>query len=172
MGIVTRITTFVSYVVFGYSKGFQAIVGYNYGAKNWSRFKETINISLKWTTIFCIIITILLITFSSPVISIFSKDYKVINLSIKALKANIIMFIFFGFQCIYTTLFVAIGKIKEGGILGIARQGIFFIPTIFILPHIVGINGIVFTQAVADLLATILTAILAIKLNKSFNFSF
>lgn len=81
------------------------------------------------------------------------------------------MFIFFGFQCIYTTLFVAIGKIKEGGVLGIARQGIFFIPTILILPQIIGINGIIFTQAIADLLATILTGISAANLNKNIKFS-
>ncbi|MBW6410854.1 MATE family efflux transporter [Clostridium weizhouense] len=166
MGIVTRIITFVSYGVFGYSKGFQAMVGYNYGAKNYRRFKETISESLKMTTGFCVMATAILIIFSKSIISIFSNDANVINIGSSALRANSIMFIFFGFQSIYTTLFVAVGKMKEAAILSITRQGIFFIPTIFILPIIIGLNGIIFTQGIADLLTLILTVTLVNKLKK------
>jgi putative MATE family efflux protein len=166
MGIVTRVTTLVSYVVFGYSKGFQVVAGYSYGARNYERLKEAVSVSMKWTTWFCGITAFLLEFFSNPILSIFSKDTAVISIGSRALKANSFMFIFFGFQIVYSTLFIAMGKFKEGGLLSIARQSIFFIPTIFILPQIMGLNGVIFTQAIADLLATILTAILAVNLKK------
>lgn len=76
------------------------------------------------------------------------------------------MFVFFGFQMVYGTLFLALGKAKEGGILSISRQGIFFIPVILILPHVIGLNGVIYSQAIADLLTVILTAVLAVKLKK------
>lgn len=67
---------------------------------------------------------------------------------------------------VYGTLFLALGKAKEGGILSISRQGIFFIPVILILPHVIGLNGVIYSQAIADLLTVILTAVLAVKLKK------
>ena len=76
------------------------------------------------------------------------------------------MFVFFGFQMVYGTLFLALGKAKEGGILSISRQGIFFIPIILILPHVIGLNGVIYSQAIADLLTVVLTAVFAVKLKK------
>ncbi len=166
MGIVTRVFVLVSYVIFGYSKGFQPVAGYNYGAKNYDRLDEAAKISVKWTTWFCIIASLILIVFASPIVSLFSKDTIVIDISSRALRANGIMFIFFGFQMVYASLLLAMGKAKEGAILSMSRQGIFFIPAILILPHVIGLNGVIYSQAIADLLTVILTVILALRLKK------
>ena len=64
MGIVTRVFAIATYIVFGYSKGLQPIVGYNYGAKNFNRLKEIMKVSIIQTTVFCIIATILMIIYS------------------------------------------------------------------------------------------------------------
>ncbi len=169
MGIVTRVFAIVTYVVFGYSKGFQPLAGYNYGAKKFDRLKEAVSVSLKWTTWFCGISAVLIIVFSNSIVALFSNDSAVIAIGSKALIANSIIFISFGFQTIYISLFLALGKAKEGGVLSIGRQGIFFIPVILILPSIIGIDGVIYTQLIADLLTTILTAILAVSLKKEIN---
>jgi len=101
MGIVTRAFAIVTYVVFGYSKGFQPLAGFNYGAKNIERLKEAVRISLRWTTWFCGISALLIIVFSHSIIALFSNDSAVIVIGSKALIANSIIFISFGFQTIY-----------------------------------------------------------------------
>lgn len=53
MGIVTRIMTLGTYVVFGYMKGFQPVAGYNYGAKLYTRLQRSIHLSRIWATLFC-----------------------------------------------------------------------------------------------------------------------
>ena len=167
MGIVIRISALGTFVVFGYMKGFQPVAGYNYGAKNYDRLNEATRVSLKWATWFCGVMALVMIMFPGAIVSLFSKnDAMVIDVGSRALRANGIMFVSFGFQMVYGTLFLALGKAKEGGILSISRQGIFFIPAILILPHIVGLNGVVYSQAIADLLTVILTAVLAVKLKK------
>ena len=169
MGVVTRVLALGSYVIFGYSKGFQPVAGFSFGAKNYKRLKEAIWISLKWSTVFCAITEIILLIFSRQIIGLFSKDNSVIAIGSYALRANSITFILFGFQYIYTTLFLALGKAFKGTILSISRQGIFFIPVILILPNILGLKGIMFTQPIVDVMTTILTVIFAVKLQRKIN---
>lgn len=166
MGIVNRIFAIGSYIIFGFSKGFQPIAGYNYGAKKYSRLKDSINISLRWTTWCCVVLAVIQIIFARPIVSIFTNDPKVIDIGTKAVRAYSIMFPFFGFQIIYMTLFLALGKAREGGVLSLGRQGIFLIPTVLILSRIIGLNGVIFSQAIADFLTMLLTLFLSIKLNK------
>lgn len=168
IGIVLRIITLGTNVVFGFMKGFQPIAGYNYGAKNFGRLKDATKTTIKWTTIFCIAWTAISFIFAKPIISIFSSDEEVIRIGVKALRANTIMFFTFGFQFTYSTLYLAIGRAISGGILNIGRQGIFFIPVILIMPSLLGLNGIIYSQAVADILTSVVTVVFAVKIEREF----
>ncbi|ETT49796.1 MULTISPECIES: MATE family efflux transporter [unclassified Paenibacillus] len=167
MGIVTRIYSIFSFVVFGFTKGFQPLAGYSYGAKKYDRLQDTIRIGIKWSSWFCGIGAFILIVFSRPIIALFSNDPDVIRIGSQALIANCSMFIFFGFQMVYITLFLAIGKAKEGAMLSMCRQGVFFIPTLLILPQFMGLNGVIISQAVADFLTVLLTVSFAWKMRKN-----
>jgi len=168
IGVVTRIMALGTYVVFGFMKGYQPVVGYNYGAKNYARVTEATKISLKWSTIFCVVAALILIIIPEQIVSLFSKnDAMLIDIGGRALRANGILFILFGFEQVYMSLFLALGMGKEGGLLSISRQGLFFIPTILIMPHLFGIEGVIWAQPVADLFTVILTAIFAVKLGKT-----
>ncbi|TQQ85421.1 MATE family efflux transporter [Peptacetobacter hominis] len=172
MGIVTRLVSIGSLTVFGFIKGFQPIAGYNYGAKNFSRLKESIKISIIWSTIFCIITGLIFIIFNKNIVSLFSNgNTMMINISSKALRANGFTFMFFGFYTVYSSLFLALGKGKEGFFLGACRQGICFIPIILIFPHILGIDGILYSQPIADIISVVITVLMALALNKNINSS-
>jgi putative MATE family efflux protein len=166
MGVVMRIITVGQGIVFGFIRGFQPIAGFNYGAKLYDRVREALRTVLKWSIEFCGIFAVLMIILAPQIISAFSADASVIDIGSKALRVNAISFLFFGYQTAYTVLFLAIGKARQGSLLSISRQGILFIPLILILPHFFGINGVIVTQPIADLLAVILTATLAIHINK------
>lgn len=165
MGAVTRIMTVGTYVVFGFLKGFQPFAGYNFGARQFGRLKKAIRLCLIWSTTFCVIAAIVLILFSNQIVSLFGNDLDMIALAGRALRLNAVLFVTFGFQMVYATLYLAIGKSLIGSILSLSRQGIFFLPLIVILPRILGVLGVISVQPVADFLTTVITIIFAVRLN-------
>ncbi|QQO10723.1 MATE family efflux transporter [Breznakiella homolactica] len=154
MGAVTRIMSLGSLIVFGFIKGFQPIAGYAYGAKNYGRLNEAVKTSVLWTTLFCVLFGLVLILFPGAVVSLFTKDdTRLVLFGKKALRANGLSFMLFGFYTVFSSLFLALGKAKEGFFLGICRQGLCFIPVILTAPALWGVNGILYAQPIADAMA-------------------
>ena len=166
MGIVLRIVTLGTNVVFGYMKGLQPLAGFNYGAKNYERVREAIKASIKWTNVFCLVWTVIVYIFAPSILSIFGSDENVLNIAVPALRAAVIMFITFGFQFTYSTLYLSIGKALGGVFLNSLRQGIVLIPIILLLPKFMGLNGVIYAQTISDLITTIITIPFAISIHK------
>lgn len=167
MGVVSRLISMGTLAVFGFIKGFQPIAGYSYGAKNMNRLREAIKVSIAWSTLFCVCLGFIFIIFSSTIIVTFSSgDAEMVALASRSLKANGITVMLFGFYTVYSSLFLALGKGKEGFFLGACRQGFCFIPVIIVLPMLWGIDGILFAQPIADVLSAIISAVMAVSLHK------
>lgn len=167
MGAVTRIISMGSLMVFGFIKGFQPIAGCCYGAKKYTRLNEAIKTSILWSTVFCLIFGLSMAIFSSSIVAQFTKgDIEMISAGQRALRANGLSFVLFGFCTVYSSLFLALGKAKEGFILGACRQGICFVPVILSLPAIFGISGILYAQPVSDVISALITVVFAIRLHK------
>lgn len=170
MGVVTRVISMGSLMVFGFIKGFQPIAGFSYGAKKYDRLHEAIKTSILWSTIFCIIFGAGAALFSSSIISGFTRvDMEMIHAGQKALRANGLSFLLFGFYTVYSSLFLALGKAKEGFVLGACRQGICFVPVVLLLPMAWGIHGILYAQPIADVISAIVTVFMALHLHKELN---
>ena len=170
MGVVTRLISMGSLSVFGFIKGFQPIAGYSYGAKKFDRLREAIKTSILWSTIFCVIFGVILALFPTAIVSKFTKgDAEMIRIGAASLRANGISIMLFGFYTVYSSLFLALGKGREGFILGACRQGICFIPVILLLPFVWGLNGIMYAQPIADVLSAVITVFMAIPLHKKLN---
>lgn len=167
MGAVTRITSMGTLVVFGFLKGFQSIAGFSYGAKNFKRLREAIRTSILWSTIFCVIVGGLVFLFSTQIITQFANGNEaMILVGKRSLMANGLSFFLFGFYTVYSSLFLALGKGTAGFVLGACRQGICFVPVIFLLPIIWGMNGILYAQPIADILSVIIAVFMALNLHK------
>ena len=167
MGVVTRLISMGSLSVFGFIKGFQPIAGYSYGARKFERLREAIKASILWSTIFCVVFGAVLVFFPTAIVSQFTKaDAEMIRIGAASLRANGFTVMLFGFYTVYSSLFLAMGKGREGFILGACRQGICFVPVILILPCIWGLEGIMYAQPVADILSVIITVLMAIPLHK------
>ena len=170
MGPVTKIMSMGSLVVFGFLKGFQPIAGYSYGAGKFERLHEAIRTSIIWSTCFCVVFGLAAAIFSKGIMAQFTRnDMEMIRVGKIALRTNGISFILFGFYTVYSFLFLVMGKAKEGCILGASRQGICFIPSILILPHFMGLAGILFAQPAADVLSAIITVFMALHLHRELN---
>lgn len=167
MGAVTRVTSMGTLVVFGFLKGFQPIAGFSYGAKKFDRLREAIKTSTLWSTIFCIIVGLVMVLFSTQIISQFANgNTEMISVGRKAFVASGFSFMLFGFYTVYSSLLLALGKGTAGFIIGALRQGICFVPVILILPIIWGMNGILYAQPIADVISAIITAFMALHLHK------
>ena len=157
VGIATRIFAIGIFAMIGFSKGFQPIAGYNYGAEKFDRLQESIKISTRWTTYCCIFLAVIQVVFANQIVSFFTDEKEVIEIGARTLIIYSLVFPLFGYQVIYMTLFLALGKVKQGFILSLGRQGIFLLPAIFVLPKILGLNGVIYSQPVADFLTVMLT---------------
>lgn len=169
MGPVTKIMSVGSLIVFGFLKGFQPIAGFSYGSGNYMRLKEAIQISLLWSTIFCVLFGGAVSAFAEGIMNRFSKsDMEMIRIGQMALRVNGLSFMLFGFYTVYSFLFLVMGKAKEGCFLGACRQGICFVPMILILPGILGLNGVLCAQPFADIFSAVITVFMAWRLHKEF----
>lgn len=167
MGAVTRVTSMGTLVVFGFLKGFQPIAGFSYGAKNFKRLRESIKISILWSTIFCVVVGLLMVMFSTQIISQFANgNGEMISVGQKSLVANGLSFFLFGFYTVYSSLFLALGKGTAGFFLGACRQGICFVPIILLLPAIWDMSGILYAQPIADIISAIITVFMAFNLHR------
>jgi putative MATE family efflux protein len=163
MGVVLRVSMPGIMALFGFGHGFQPIAGFSYGAKRYDRLLEAIKVNLKRTSIFCGIITVLLIGFAGPILRAFSNDPEVLDIGIRGLRYFALIFPAFGFNITIHILFMALGRALPAGILALSRQGIFLIPAIALFPRWFGLTGLLICQPVADFATTILTVIMAIR---------
>ena len=172
MGVVTRLVSMGSLTVFGFMKGFQPIAGYSYGAGKYRRLRQAIRTSILWSTLFCIVIGFAFFLFPTQILSQFTTgNVEMIQIGARSLRVNGITFMLFGYYTVYSSLFLALGKGKEGFLLGACRQGICFVPVILILPSIWGVKRILYAQPIADVLSFLITLFMAFSLHKQLNFS-
>lgn len=123
MGVVTRLVSMGSLTVFGFIKGFQPIAGYSYGAKKYERLRQAIKTSILWSTIFCVVVGFGFFLFPTQIVSQFTTgNIEMIHIGANSLRINGITFMLFGYYTVYSSLFLALGKGKEGFYLGHADK--------------------------------------------------
>lgn len=164
LGIVNRITSLCLMTVMGFLKGYQPFVGFNHGAGKHARVKEATRIELIWTTGFALLACVAMVAMRVPVIRAFNQyDAEVLRIGVKALAVNGITFATMGIQLVYSTKFMGLGRAKEGGLISLGRQGLFFIPVIFVFSALWGLDGVIYAQPAADILSLILVGLLGYK---------
>jgi Na+-driven multidrug efflux pump len=118
------------------------------------------------TTVFASVFAIIGLTIPDSIISIFSNDPEVIDVGSRAFRAVNIFFPTFGFVITFTVLFQALGKGFAAGLLSMSKQGFFLIPAVIFLPRFFGLNGVIYSQTVADFFTLFVAAILAVAIVK------
>ncbi|WP_440881510.1 MATE family efflux transporter [Tenacibaculum sp. C7A-26P2] len=156
-GIINRVMMFALFPVLGITQGFLPVAGYNYGAKDLKRVKETIRISLIFGTGIALIIFILIMFFNNTLIGIFTNNKCMIKVTSKALTTTFLATPLITIQLIGSAYFQVIGETLKALLLALLKQGFFLIPLIYILPKFYGINGIWVSFPIADILSTIIT---------------
>lgn len=149
--IVSRCMMFAFSIVLGIGQGFQPICGFNYGAKLYGRVRESYTFTMSIMTIFLLFSGIMGFIFAPHIISFFrSEDPELIAIGTRVLRWQCISFPLIGLSTSTNMLLQTLRKTLPATILSMCRQGIFFIPTLYILPLFLGLQGVEMTQAIAD----------------------
>ncbi|VTT42086.1 MATE family efflux transporter [Streptococcus porcinus] len=153
-GIVMKINSLFIAIIIGLVQGAQPIIGYNYGAKNLNRVKETTKLLLKTATIISIIAFLSFEIFTKPFLEIFGTGSKLyFQFGIKYVRVFLFFVFINGIQIASTTFFQAIGKARIGAFLSLMKQVIFLLPLLIILPHYMGVEGVMYAGPISDLIA-------------------
>lgn len=159
MSIVNRVTMFAQSVLLGFGQGFQPVCGFNYGAKRYDRVLEAFWFCIKVAVGVLLVFSVLGFAFAPQIIAIFRRDdAQVIAIGALALRIQAATLTLSSWVILSNMLLQNIGATLGASILAIARQGLYFIPLVLILPHFIGLLGVQCAQPIADVL-TLITAI-------------
>jgi len=165
MAIVSRIANFTNSVIIGFGQGFQPVCGYNYGARLYGRVRQGFWFCVQFSTVFLVLISAVELVLAPGFVELFRKgDPQVVEIGARALRLQCLTFPFFGWLIISNMMMQTMGKAVRASILGIARQGIFLIPVVLLLPQWIGIWGIQLAQPIADIVSCLLAVPLQLQL--------
>ena len=163
MGVVQRVSMFGASTMLGFGQGFQPVCGFNYGAGLFSRVKEGFWFCVKISTGFLVGVSVVGYFFAPDLISLFRDDPAVIEFGTRALRFQCLTFWVQSWVVMSNMMMQSIGRTVPATFLSVARQGLFFIPAVLILPLILGQTGIQMAQSVADLLTFICAVPIQLK---------
>lgn len=160
MSVVSRIAMFAISALIGFGQGFQPVCGFNYGAKKFDRVREAFWFCVKISTGFLFALSVLGFLLSGHLIGIFRDDPEVIRIGTVAVRFQCATLVLTGWIVMNNMMTQTMGKTFYASLLASARQGLFFIPLLLILPRMLGLLGIQSAQAAADIFTFLLSLFL------------
>ena len=160
MGVVIKVYLLVVFIHMGIANGIQPLLGYCFGAKRKERFIKIFNFSGFLTILIGTVLTAIYIIFSSEIIEFFINDREVIEYGKKMLVATSVSGPILGILFLCINSMQAVERPFPATLVSVCRQGFLFIPLLYVLDKILGLDGINFTQAVSDYISIILSVIL------------
>ncbi|MDD2798462.1 MAG: MATE family efflux transporter [Bacteroidales bacterium] len=156
-GVVNSLAIVVIMSVVGLCQGMQPIVGYNYGAGNYDRMKQTLMLTIRVATVVTSVGFAVAMLFPRQIAMAFTTDRELVNIAIDGLRTAFVFMPIIGFQMVTSSFFQSIGKVKISIFLSLSRQVLFLIPMILMLPHFFGLKGVWMATPASDFLSATLT---------------
>jgi len=166
-GVINRLMMVFMLPMFGINQGFMPILGYNYGAKNYSRARQSVNLALLSSTALAVIAFVTLFFFPQQMVSIFTNEEQLILEASSVMRIIVFVAPLIGIQVIAAGMFQALGKAMIALLLSMLRQIILLIPLVLILPLSFGLMGIWIAFPIADGTAFVISLIFYTRQVKS-----
>ncbi|WP_308553804.1 MATE family efflux transporter [uncultured Mediterranea sp.] len=168
-GIVNRLVYIVVMIVMGLNQGMQPIAGYNYGAQQYFRVTKVLKMTIVYATVVTTVGFAIGMAFPRLVVSIFTSDTELIDISARGLRIIILFFPIIGFQMVTANFFQSIGMAGKAIFLSLSRQLLILLPCLLILPHFFGELGVWVSMPVSDLLASLVAALMLMMQFRKFH---
>lgn len=167
IGVAMKVTMMTGMVCIGLGQGVQPLLGYCVGARDWGRFKKAFQYSLIFALILSVLLTGICYVFTGQIVRAFLTDVDAFEYGFNFSRILLSTSALFGVYYVLTNALQAMGAATPSLIINLSRQGFIYIPALFILEAILGINGLIWAQPVADVLSLLLAVVLYIsKLHK------
>ena len=163
MSVTTRVMMMLSSALIGFGQGYQPVCSFNYGARLYARVKEGYLFCVKVGTVFLCVVALVCFVFAPQIITFFRDDPAVAAVGVKALRFQACALPLSATVVMTNMMLQSMGKGVPASITASARNGLFFIPMILLLPRLFGLLGVEITQAVADVLSISISIPLALR---------
>lgn len=157
-GIVNRLVFIVVMIVMGLNQGMQPIAGYNFGARRYDRVNRVLKLTIIYATAVTTFGFLVGMLMPDMVVSIFTSDQELIDLSARGLRIVVMFFPVIGFQMVTANFFQSIGMASKAIFLSLTRQMVVLLPCLLILPRFYGTAGVWYSMPVSDLIASLIAA--------------
>ncbi|MES0809555.1 MATE family efflux transporter [Roseibium sp. SCPC15] len=159
-GVITRIMTFFFLPLLGLSQALQAMIGNNFGAQLWDRSNVTLKLGMLAALIYCLGAQLVLSFLAHPIGLIFVEDIKVADEMARILPIMVAMYFAAGPLLVIASYFQAIGDAKRAALLSLVRPYLFFLPIVWLLPALIGEQGIWLAGPVSETLQVALVVLI------------
>ncbi|WP_314118001.1 MATE family efflux transporter [Peptostreptococcus stomatis] len=157
--IISSVSLFITMIIYGISQGAQPLIGYNFGANKYHRIVETVKLSsgviVAISSLFLIFIEFYPKLFVYP----YTSDTRLLDITGHNIRIYLLGITFVGIHSIATTYFQSIRRPKISSLLYILRYGGILIPLLYIVPKIMGINGVYLSNALSDTISGVVALI-------------
>ncbi len=150
--IANKVYVLVRNVVLGVGQGFQPVAGYNFGAGEKRRTWQAFTFAGKIGSALCLVCAAVIAAFAGPIMRWFSSDAQVVAYGVSTLYYCCAVMPFMAVSTYVNQLYQCLGFKAPATFLASCRQGVFFVPAIFLLPKLFGLTGVELSQPAADLL--------------------
>ena len=166
MGVAMKVITITGMICMGLGQGVQPILGYCVGAKTWKRFKEVFKFTIIFALVLGTVLAAICYVFTNQIVSAFLTEQTAFSYAVQFARILLSTSFLFGVFYVLVNALQAMGAATPALLISMSRQGIIFIPALFILQAVVGMTGLVWAQPVADVLSILIAAILFEKTMK------
>lgn len=160
IGVAMKVTMITGMVCIGFGQGVQPLLGYCVGAKLWERFKKVMRFSLVFALVFSTVLTGVCYLLINQIIRAFLTDAAAFDYAVQFARILLTTSFLFGMFYVLSNALQAMGAATAALIINLSRQGIIYIPALFILNAAIGVTGLAWAQPVADVLSLLMVAFL------------
>ena len=161
-GIAHRLGFVFFMVIMGICQGMQPIAGYNYGARNMDRVKRVVRLAITVSVASMTVGWLVGELFTGACVRLFSDDANLIDIAVRGIRINMLVFPVIGYQATVTNFFQTIGKVRISIFMSLSRQLLFLLPMMLIFASLWGLDGVWFSLPASDL-ASFLVAVVIMQ---------
>nr|WP_325194975.1 MATE family efflux transporter [uncultured Oscillibacter sp.] len=166
IGVAMKVTMMTGMICIGFGQGIQPLVGYCVGAGLWDRLKACMKFSMVFSLGLSVVMTVLCYLLTGQIVGAFLTDPAAFGYAVNFVHILLTTSFLFGIFYVLGSALQGMGAATAALIVNLSRQGIIYIPALFILEAAMGMNGLLWAQPVADLLSTALVAALYVRTSR------
>ena len=160
IGVAMKVTMITGVICIGFGQGIQPLLGYCVGAKNRKRYRESLRFSVLFGLGLSTVMTVLCYVFDSQIVGAFLTETEALQYGVTFSRILLTTSFLFGLFYVLSNALQAMGAATAAFIINLSRQGLIYIPAIFILQRVIGMDGLLWAQPVADVLSVLLVLVL------------